>query len=236
MINRGACHLALRNRALGTVVATTGTMELQATATGYHREDAGSFLDDGFRRNMEIVPAGFTANTVDVIRTVTAANIVTMGGRATQALGAGRSLTVGLPLIRAWENETTTDDAGNPTTRIGGRPYLVEEMGPMAGNMVTSPMDGGLDEADVLYVLTLYSLAGFGTEGPSAVMHALATRFAIGTHFAIGDDDELICGRLRQNGGTLHPQIGQYVPIAGGWMAQQLQITALARSRNVVLT
>lgn len=124
-------QLALRARALATVVATTGTLSLAATTTGYTRA-AGSFLTDGFAAGMEITPAGFANNSRAVITEVTALAITakrivaaTSNGVTTYTLApltaevaaGGRSLSVGLPSQASYENAEFQPTAGIPWWR-----------------------------------------------------------------------------------------------------------------------
>ena len=69
-------HLALRARAEGLVVCTTGVMALAATTSGYTRA-SGSFVADGFAIGQEIVPASFATNTPRVVKAVSALTLTT---------------------------------------------------------------------------------------------------------------------------------------------------------------
>ncbi len=97
--------LAVRQRLVSLVFATTGTMTLEATATGFKRADAGSFLTDKFVSGMEMQPAGFADNTPIVIQSLTDTEIKTVVARSAEAPGANRSLTVGIPKQVSWENK-----------------------------------------------------------------------------------------------------------------------------------
>jgi hypothetical protein len=131
MLDEITIQQALRTKLLTMTVATTGTLSLATTTTGYTRA-AGSFLTDGFAAGMEITPAGFANNSLAVIThvsalTITAKRIVTtvVEGKPTYSLAAltaeaaagGRSLTVGLPSQRAWENDEFQPTAGIPWVR-----------------------------------------------------------------------------------------------------------------------
>src|SRR6185503_14232379 len=105
MIDTTAATLALRNRAIGLVVCTTGSTSLSATTTGYHRA-AGSFITDGFQPGMETLPSGWSVtgnNARCVITQVTASDLTIDGGRSVEAAGSGKTIAVGLPGIRIWE-------------------------------------------------------------------------------------------------------------------------------------
>src|SRR3972149_4040320 len=96
-------HLAIRSRVASVVVATTGSITMSATATGYART-TGSFLTDGFAVGMEVTPTGFTQTTVGIVTNVETLALEIFGGRAVQSAGAGRTLTTKLPTKRGWEN------------------------------------------------------------------------------------------------------------------------------------
>ena len=228
-----AARQALRSRALGLVIATTGLITLEATAKGYKRT-TGSFLDDGFVPGMEITPAGFAQNPVDVIDAVTATAITTRKAHGAASAAANRSLTVGLPSVCVWEDTSELDNIGNPTNRIVGLHYLTEEFVPGGGGMVTSPQQEGMEEEALLYVLTWYGVAGYAGGALRTCVDALKERYAIGTTLAV-DDDRIYCGRLA-GGSSSKPRTGRITPVDGGWAALQLQVDCVARSRNTVHT
>src|SRR5690242_4314615 len=100
MIDTLSAQLAFRNRALGTTTfPATGTTTLDATATGYHRS-SGSFVTDGFYAGMEITPVGFSVNTVDTIKAVTATDLTTVNGRAVEVSAGSRSISATFPALR----------------------------------------------------------------------------------------------------------------------------------------
>ena len=160
MIDHRLCLLALRARLSALSVATTGTTTLAATIDGYTR-NTGSFLDDGFARGMEIVPAGFTETTPAIISSVSALAIKTTAPRVAEANGAGRSLSVGLPVLRDWEN--VGEDP------IVGRWLVEEDYIPGPAVRVT---DSGLFqlEGDPMYVIKYYGLPKVGIDA----LYALA--------------------------------------------------------------
>jgi hypothetical protein len=116
MIDEVMMQLALRAKALSLVVATTGTVSLSATSTGYART-TGSFQADNFWPGMEITPSGFATNTPRVITSVQplAITVNTAAGAVpVESVASGRSLTAGLPTQRAWENVGFEPTAGIP--------------------------------------------------------------------------------------------------------------------------
>ena len=104
MIDHYAAQKALRVKLLTLSVATTGSVQISATATGYERA-TGSFLTDGFLSGMEVGGTGFgeTANNAKKTLSSVTALTMTCPNTSVEAVGA-RTLDVGLPATRAWEN------------------------------------------------------------------------------------------------------------------------------------
>lgn len=142
MISEFQMRTALRTKALALQVAATGSISLSANATGYART-TGSFLADGFAPGMEAIAAGFANSGPVVITDVTALTLTakrviatTVSGVTTYALAAppvesaagGRSLTVGLPSQRAWENKHFEPTAGIPWVREEFSPGPVTQL------------------------------------------------------------------------------------------------------------
>ena len=126
MIDSAMSQLALRARLSALSVATTGLVALAATSTGYSRM-TGSFLADGFWRDMEVTPVGFADTTRRIVTAVSALTLTVSGAVPVEASAPGRALTVGLPQTRLWENVTLRDAAGNTTAPAAGRPYVEEQ-------------------------------------------------------------------------------------------------------------
>jgi hypothetical protein len=166
---------ALRSHALTLSVATTGSATLAATATGYTRA-TGSFLADGFTVGMEVVPAGFTQATPGLVTQVAALALSIEGGRAVQAAGAGRSLSVGLPPLRAWENVAFTP--------LDGRWHVEEDYIPGDTRVLAMGGAAPMDE-DPVYRLKLFSPSGYGTAGLYRVADALLALYAPRTTFTL---------------------------------------------------
>lgn len=219
MIDSKLAVLALRNRAIGTTVATTGSATLTATSTGYTRA-AGSFVTDGFEVGMEVTPTGFTQTTRGIISEVSALTMLIRGGRTAQASGAGRTLSVSLPETCAWE--------GVDTEPVAGKPYLEEAWVPATSRIVTFPANGGLVEETGLYVLRWYGLAGVGHEALRACVEAVMARFTPGTSFTLSDGSKV---HVRTDTG---PSAGQIQRVDGGWLVLTLTVPWLGRSTNQV--
>lgn len=213
-----AVHLALRNRALSLVVATTGLTNLSATATGYHRA-AGSFVSDGFLAGMEIVPAGFAANTPRVIQGVTASDITTTSAPTVEAESGGRSLSVGIPTLRAFENVAFT-----PTSN---RHYFEEDFVPATNSLLTMPAQSGVLRETGLYIPKWYGLSGVGVSALRKSVDALKALFAPGTLLVAGANTVRI-------GGDQAPQTGQIIPLSNGWSALTLTVPWWVLSQNQI--
>lgn len=152
MTDHLAVQLSMRGRLLALMVCGTGVVELSATATGYHRA-TGSFIDDKFEAGMEVTPAGFAAVGVGSIIEVTDTDLKILGGRTAEGMSGGRSLTVGLPKMRAWDNRTVTPTPGVPyldeqylrgPNRLGGISKFGRKTGePMYLARINVPLNTG---------------------------------------------------------------------------------------------
>lgn len=223
MIDEELATLALRARAASLVVATTGSTTLEATATGYVRA-SGSFLTDGFRPGMEVVPTGFTQTTVGIVdKTLTATVMPIIGGRTVQASGSGRTLAVGLPLTRSYENIVLA--SGPPQ----GRPWINEDYVPGGASVLTLPTRRGLYDEDGLYILTWYGVAGLGLGAIRKGCDKLKALYAPGTSFTLSDGTVI---RIR---GDHAPIAGQITAIDGGWAYCQVTIPWRSVTRNQVV-
>lgn len=223
MSDHYAIHLALRNRALSLVVATTGSMSLSQTTTGFARA-TGSFVTDGFEVGMEIVPAGFPANVLGIVTAASALTIDVTGTRSVAPADVGRSLTVGLPTLREFENVLFAP--------VPGRPYIAEEYSPSTSEMITGTANGGAMEETGDYFLTWYgistvgSVPGVGTKALRKSVNALMALYAPGTNLTAGSN--VVSVRPKPA-----PQTGQIIPLTG-WAALQLKVPWWVRSRNVI--
>ena len=196
MADMDAVDLAFRAVCATLVVATTGTTTLSATATGYARS-SGSFLTDGFHVGMEVVPSGFTQTTPAVITAVTALTMTVDGGRTVQSSGSGRTLAVGFPTLRGFDNSAVA-----PLT---GRHYVETELVPASTRLLTFPANGGTREDTGLFVVRWYGIANTGAKGLRTCLDALAARFRPGSTFAAGADTV----RVRADSGPFTGPISQ---------------------------
>lgn len=218
MVDYTAIQLALRARALTLVVCTTGSTSLGASAAGYTRA-AGSFLADGFRIGMEATPAGFVQTSAGVITDVSASLLTIAGGLSVESASAGRTLTVGLPATRIWDNE--------PSKPIPGRPYLEEDFAPASGQNLGLTSGGTLEDVG-LYVLRWYGLQGVGIADLRDCTKRLAQHFAPGNAFAMSDGNTV---RIR---GDIKPTPGQILPAGEGWSVVRVVIPWRLFTLNVL--
>lgn len=171
--------LALRAHALAMPpVALTSGVELEATATGYTRENGVGFLVDGFMAGMEVVPSGFVQTTPGVILSVTTTTLTIDGGRTVEVMEPGKSLSVALPSLVAWENDRfpPRDEQGNVVS-LAGRWYVDEDYlpGPSA---VKTTGPGRQVECTPGYVLKLYGPPEYGVLAHYTLAGALLDHFA----------------------------------------------------------
>jgi hypothetical protein len=204
-----AMQNAMRTRLLSLVVATTGTTTLAATLTGYSRT-TGSFIADGLAPGMEIVPSGFSTNPVGVITDITPLTLSVTGVRSAQVAAAGRSLVVGLPSLREWENEELIPVVGEPYVEeqyIPG-PAFAPEIGP-GGRIERRPM-----YSPRIFVRAKTAIAGNGRYGDAILSH-----FAPGLQLTASDGTIL---RVRDD---VAPTVGQRLPgVAVGWSCVPITI------------
>ena len=213
-----AVHLALRAHAEALEVATTGSLSLAATTTGYTRT-VGSFITDGFTVGSEITPSGFTVNTRRVITRVQDTALTVSAPVNAEAAAGGRSLVVGVPALFAKENTIFAP--------VAGRPYLVEEFDPATNVLRAGPAASGVREETGMYHLRWYGLANTGMLGIRQAVQALAARFTPGTNLTAGSD----IVRIRGDVGAM---VSRIAPREDGWAVCVLSIPWRVFSTNVI--
>jgi len=178
MIDHGAVLLACRTKLAALSVATTGSVSLTATSSGYTRS-TGSFLTDGFAPGMELVGAGFSNDENNAAKTITSVSTLQISAAGCVAETAGtRSLTVGVPAGVASENIAYT-----PTQGVS---YFGEQYVPGPAYQLTIGPLGTL-EARPLYVVTIHVPQKTGVLGTWGYVKALLTLFAPGTALTVTD-------------------------------------------------
>lgn len=218
MIDQIQAHLALRNRLLSLVIATTGSTTLSATTTGYARA-AGSFVTDGFHPGMEITPTGFTTNTVDIVTRVEALALTTKTTRSVEASAGSRTIACNLPALRAWENVKFEP--------ASGRPYIEEDFVPGTAELISMPYANGAIEETGLYVVRLYNLPEYDVGAIRKSVNELLELFTPGTQVTNGSTTL----RVR---GDVGPRASQIEADGDGWMVVTVEIPWLAHSTNAI--
>lgn len=218
MLDLRLARAAFRARASNLVVVTTGSATLSATTSGYARS-SGSFVTDGFVKGMEVVPAGFTQTTPGIVTAVTALTLTIEGGRTAQTSGSGRSLTVGLPLQRAWENEGLTP--------VSGRPFIEHDFVPGGGDLRTIPGRTGTIAEDGLSVWRWYGITGVGTDAIDAGVQALLALFTPATKLSLSN------GQAVWMRGDVIARASQIVRV-DSWAVCTVRIPWETRTRNAV--
>ena len=220
MIDHAAVLLALRGRALTLSVCTTGSVSLSATTTGYARA-TGSFVADGFAVGMEVTGAGFStaANNGARVLTAVSALALTCAGCTTEADAAGKTISVGLPALRAWENVDFTPTAG--------RWFLEEDYLPGPAEQITLGARGAIESLPQ-YVLKLYGVAATGPTALYKAADALLTLFAPRAALVLSSGDVVA---VRTNPA---PYRGQLLPAESGWSVIAVTIPCRTRSANTI--
>ena len=223
MIDTIAAAKALRARARGTTVCTTGSQTLYATALGFAR-DTDSFVSDEFYPGMEIVAAGFNAannaaTTGKIILEVSTGLIKTVEPCVAQPASAARSITASLPLRYPLENKKFEPDAGFP--------YFTDQFVPLTSRLISAPAEGGTVEETGLYTITLFGLHDYGPAAIRKTLDAVKARFTPGTKITAGSHTV----RVRED---VSAQAGQIIPLGNGWASCQLVIPWRVFSINAI--
>lgn len=215
MVNHLPILLAIRNRLLTLRVVDTGSAALGSTATAYTRT-LGSFVTDGFMVGMEVTPVGFASATPGVVSSVSALVLGITGGRTVEAESAGRSLVVGVPEERGWENVVLAP--------IDKRWFVEEDYLPGATRQKTLGINGELD-IEPAYVLRLYGIAGKGVGAIYTVAKAILELFRPNVTFPttdghtvrVGSDPAPYQGQLMAEGAS-HAMVTITIPL---WVRTQ---------------
>jgi hypothetical protein len=223
VIAHGIIQRAARVHALGVTVCTTGSATLAATSTGYTRA-SGSFLADGFRVGMEVTPVGFTDLSSRTITGVAALTLSVAGTVAAQTADAGRSLVVGFPQYRGWENVEFTP----PTAQPINPPHVEERYLPAGTRQVTIGALGEV-EAIPIYQLDVYVAQKVGMDALAAYCDALIERFAPRQSFTASNGQVV---RVRTDIGPFRSQIS--VGERPGWAVCSVSFPLWVRSPNTI--
>ena len=170
---------------------------------------------------MEVLGAGFSEAANNARFTVTAATALTLtvsGSLTTESAGSGKSLTVGLPLGRAWENiayEATTS-----------APWIEEQLIPAGSRQITVGPLGTL-ETRVLYQLQVHVPEDVGIGAANRYADTLLTLFAPRTAITFGSDT----ARVRTDVG---PFRGQLLRRRAGFATVPVTFPIEIRSANTI--
>ena len=204
MIDHFTLQTALRSRLIDSLtVASCSGVNLSATGSVFTRA-SGSFITDEFSVGMEVTGAGFSQganNNSFVVTGVTALTLTIDGDLTTESAGSGKTLTVGLPSRRAWENVALEPD--------NGYPWVEEQLIP-AGTRQITVGPGGLLETRVLYSLQIHAVEDTGLGAPLRYADALLTLFTPRTAITFGSET----ARVRTDTG---PYRGQMLRRKPGW-------------------
>jgi hypothetical protein len=228
MISHEDAILGLRAKVVTLSVVTTGSTSISATATDYQRA-AGSFITDGFRIGMEVEGTGFSNSENNDPKVITAVATLTLTCAGNVAESAGtRTVSVGLPSTRVWENSETRDENGVPSSAVAGTPYFTEEYlpGPAA---VETLGDNAQIEVFPQYVPRVYVPANQGAYAALKYADALLTLFAPKTVITIATADSSL--RVR---GDVAPFSGQIVQSSPGWAVVPITVPLRLRTANSI--
>ncbi len=180
----------------------------------------GSFTDDGFYPGMEIQPAGFSDSKNNGLSTIKASEdlILTVDGTlAAEAAAGGRTLDVGLPSRKAWENIEFKPDLDQP--------YIEEELLPGVANQITVG-PGGRIEVEPIYIVNLFLPPDVGVEAMNLYGDALVDLFAPRVAMSLANGDVL---RVRS---TPSSSRGQLIQLKPGWATVPVTIPLRIRTTN----
>lgn len=196
MIAHDDLQQAIRDRLVTLSVLTTGAITLATTATAYTRS-SGSFVTDGFAPGMELSASGFGngADGLSVVRTVTATVLTVDRTLPVTTAGAGRTLVVGLPSRRAWENVPFTPPPE-------GKPYVEEQYIPGPSARATLGQGGDL-EALPMYQVQIHVPEGYGKVALRRYLDALYAHFKPDTALTVNGDVMRVRGDVGPFGGQV---------------------------------
>jgi hypothetical protein len=173
MLAHDTALLAFQSRLQTLSVCTTGSTTLEAVADGFTRA-AGSFITDRFAVGMEVTPAGFADTTRRNIVGVTASKLTVDAALTAESSASGRTLTVGLPELCAWENVAFEE------ATAAGRWYIAEQYDSAPPVVPTFPSTGGHREETGTYYVDVFGIANRGPVALFRVVDALIALFPAG--------------------------------------------------------
>lgn len=228
MIDLAVYQLACRSRLMTLSVCTTGSATLAATLAGgadgrsAFTRASGDFLADGFAAGMELVASGFTTPANNVTTTITAVTATVCTVTATlvaEGAAAARTLAVGLPALRAWENVRFQP--------LQGRPYVEEQFLPGTSSQISLGPFGQL-EVQPMYVVNVYVPEGVDIRADAAYGRALIELFPPRLAITLTNGDVL---RVRSDNGPFRGQRRNNIP---GWSMSSVTFPLRLRTANSV--
>ena len=135
---------------------------------------------------------------------------------------SSRTLTVGLPGTRVYENAEPEDAAGAPTTQAQGAPYFEEQYLPGPASRATLGT-GGEMELLPMYALRVYVPANQGAKAARKYADALLALFAPDTTMSVTPDTL----RVRSNPA---PYTGQLLQADPGFAVIPVTVPLLLRT------
>jgi hypothetical protein len=220
VIDHHALQLALRARALTLTVAECSGVNLSASGSGFVRA-SGSFLTDGFSLGMEVLADNFSDSDNDgywIVTNVSATTLTVDGSLNAESAGANKTLTVGLPSSRAWENIEF-----EPTT---GSPWVEEQLIPAGSRQISVGPEGTL-ETRLLYSLAVHAVENKGVGAPNRYADALLELFTPRTSITFGS----LTARVRTDTG---PYRGQMLRRKPGYMTVPVTFPLEVYSQNTI--
>lgn len=231
MVDRELTRLAIRNRLLGLSVCTTGAITMSVAAGKFVRS-SGSFITDGFAVGQEVTPSGFSEaanNERAVILSRTALQMTVDRPLTTEGAGSGKTLAVGLPGVRLFENLEAVDEDG--ATLADGpppsRPYFREAFRSLPTRLRGLAATGGRLEENGVYFAHFYFIENTGSEASDRVTQAAAALFTPGTRVTAGSQEVWIVG---DPGVDISPLIS----LDSGWAHRVVEIPWRAYPRNTI--
>lgn len=174
-VNHTAIQKALRDHNLTLLVCeavavASDPLTLGATTNGYTRADGGSFIDDGFKKGMEVLGEDFTKTQNNGPRTITSVtdSLLSCPGCVAESAGTGKALSVGFPSRRARTNVRFQD-------RLIGNAYTDEAY--MPGPTLQISNNEGEIEVQPMYVTRFWIPADTDIDAIGAYVDSLINHY-----------------------------------------------------------
>lgn len=202
---------AIRTQLLTIAPATTGSTSLASTSSGFVRT-SGSFITDGFEPGMELAATGFATGANNASWTIQTVTALTLGvsGLTADSADTGRTLAVGLPAGRAWENIKFEP--------VAGEPWFEEDYLSGPSSQVTAGIANATLDVGPVYVAKIYTPENRGVGAPNRYADAILGAFKSNTSMTLTNSDKL---QVRIDNG---PSRGQLIQDRAGWVVVPVTI------------